>query len=184
MSRKKASDERAPPTKRLRPTKGGAPADTLNEADVEHFVTEYLKLDQQRGMRKNPDPYDDLKELARVAHDMPGANPGQPNLEPMKQKPDKVTYEVFLAASAQYLYAVNPSLSLNDWYRLFHCILWTRHAGSFVRFRKRPKLEKLIDAGHMLPEELMKKHGIGRAHAHSLRALALKMKQAEARRKK
>lgn len=90
--------------------------------------------------------------------------------------------------SLRYLQELNPSMPFLDllpvWERLADGILIARHAGTCVRIRKNPLFGKLFDARTMQPDDLMKKHGISRSHAFDLRKRALKMMQAEARRKK
>lgn len=144
--------------------------DQLTKDDVDWFVQRYLDLDD---LRDNDDPISDLARMVAMAYELPGVKAIQPDLSPMDPPPEKIGHRVFINAGAEYLHAINPTYSQENWAWLFASVLVARYGRTFVRFRKRPQQAMLLDARFMMPKRLMEKYGISRSYAYQLRKQAL-----------
>lgn len=135
----------------------------LTKDEIRQFLTEYFKLDN-RAQRSNFDPVDDFARLCDVALELPGVRtlPGDVKIDaaPLPAK-GTARGQAIIWFVAEYLHAINPSLTVYDWARLYHAILLERHGrGVLVRIRKRPALAAQCDARlpAMTPKKLQALH--------------------------
>jgi hypothetical protein len=149
----------------------------LSDSDLDNIVKEYLK---RPDLKENDDPLSHAARLVAAAYEMPGVRAIQPEVAPWSPPPEKITYVEYVRAVAEYLHAINPTLSFEEWARLYAMILGRCFPGAYVRIRKRPKLAKMIDATLMSEERWRAKYKGSRANFYKLRQDAHEMKVSDA----
>lgn len=146
----------------------------LPESVIDKIVAAYL----ERGHPETDDPADDAGRLVGLAHALSGSKSPVPDFPPLDGTPSR---DRLITPVAEWLHSVCPSLTIDDWWRIYAGILAKRYGGSFARIRTRPKLGKLVDADAMSLEDWQAKYGMSRAHYFRLRKEALLMRQRKAK---
>ena len=153
----------------------------LSKAEIRQILEEYFKLDN-RSERTNFDPVDDFARLCVAAYQSSDApkRPGDVVVESPVFPPGTAGGLALIYFVGDYLHAINPGLSADNWARIYHAILMARHGrGTLLRFRKRPALGAQVDARlpFMTPKKLQA------LHPHLCRSRIYKILQ-DARKKK
>lgn len=138
----------------------------MTDDEIGQYVHAFLSLDVKSGKR-NHDPVDDFNRLLCIAVEMPGVKnlPGHFDTERTSDLAPKHTIHKRYARGAamirfvgDYLHTVNPSISAQDWMRLYHAILVERHGTTRVYIRKRPALGPREDARRLSFKQLQTKY--------------------------
>ncbi len=140
-----------------------------------NIVQAYLRMAE---IREDDNPINDLVRLALLAAKLAGIS--QYDQLPPFPGPDLTINsksEQFIRRAAEYLFAIYPAGSVDEWALLFGAIVYERYGKTTVYFKKKsPAALKRRDAKKMSAVQLQQKYGISRSHAHRLRASAVTKK--------
>ncbi len=159
---------------------------TVDAGFAAYVVKLYL---DSPALNEQDDPISDAGRLAQVAEEMAKAEPGAPTRIQQKTSPiaqdgnGKITLELLLSAVSEHLHYINPSISVEVWRDIYEEILCRRYGGTWVRLRKRPKRDKLLDADALTLAEWQNKYDGSRAYYYRLKKEALRMRQEEVRKR-
>jgi len=137
----------------------------LTDKEIDKVVDAIMRRDDPR--KRRHDPIDDFAALVEFAvHCLPGVRRLPPiDLPEVRSAEGLKIGERVVRYVAAYLFAVNPTLGIPDWGRIYLRLLLRRNGrGTFIRVRKRPALAVREDARRMSFTQLQAKYPhLGRA---------------------